>query len=104
MQMPASEYFLRHMRITTYGFEWPREPDRLIRALKTVPKIEDLLMYASGWPNADFEDPGLVAARLPEAWRDKVMHGNAESFFRWPATASSAHTAKSELSTGSESR
>jgi predicted TIM-barrel fold metal-dependent hydrolase len=102
--MPASEYFLRHMRITTYGFEWPREPDRLIRALKTIPKIEDLLMYASGWPNADFEDPSEVAARLPEPWREKVMHVNAESFFRWPAAASTDGTARSEISSGSESR
>lgn len=87
MQMPASEYFLRHVRISTYGFEWPREPDRLIRALRTIPGVEDLMLYASGWPNADFEDPDGIAARLPMDWREKVMGGNAMAFFRWPDAA-----------------
>ncbi|MBJ7599479.1 MAG: hypothetical protein DLM67_18185 [Candidatus Nephthysia bennettiae] len=87
MQMPASDYFLRHFRITTYGLEWPREPDRLIRALNTIPNAEDLLLFASGWPNADFEEAAEVAARLPDGWRSKVLHENAEAFFRWPAPA-----------------
>jgi predicted TIM-barrel fold metal-dependent hydrolase len=76
------------MRITTYGLEWPRESQRLVRALSTIPKVEDILLYASGWPNADFEDPGEIAARLPETWRDKVMHDNAANLFRWPGSAS----------------
>jgi predicted TIM-barrel fold metal-dependent hydrolase len=88
MQGPASEYFLRHVRLTTYGFEWPREPERLIRALKTVPGVEDVLMYASGWPNADFEEADEVAELLPEEWLAKVMRENAAGFFRWPVTAS----------------
>jgi predicted TIM-barrel fold metal-dependent hydrolase len=88
MTMPASDYFLRHMRITTYGLEWPSESQRLVRALSTIPNVEDILLYASGWPNADFEDPGEVAGRLPEAWRDKVMHENAAKLFRWPAPTS----------------
>ncbi len=100
MQMPASAYFLKFMRISTYGFEWPREPQRLIRALKTVPTVEDMLMYASGWPNADYEDPELVASRLPEEWRDRVMHGNAEAFFRWPGSARSGQPAGRDLATG----
>jgi predicted TIM-barrel fold metal-dependent hydrolase len=104
MQMPASEYFLRHMRITTYGFEWPQEPERLVRALNTLPNVENLLMYASGWPNSDFENPDEIAAKLPEAWRGKVMHENAEAFFRWPATAPSKSGANRKLSTSSESR
>jgi predicted TIM-barrel fold metal-dependent hydrolase len=72
--------------------------------LKTIPNIENLLMYASGWPNADFEDPDEVAARLPEAWRDKIMRGNAEDFFRWPGMATSKGSAKRELTTSPESR
>jgi len=101
MTMPASEYFLRHMRITTYGLEWPREPERLIRALSTVPGIDDILIYASGYPNADFEDPDGIAAKLPEAWREKVMHQNAEAFFRWPAEAAGAATVSQQAIAGS---
>ncbi|MEA2681973.1 MAG: uncharacterized protein QOK05_301 [Chloroflexota bacterium] len=93
MEMPASEYFRRHIRITTYGLEWPRQPERLIRAISTVPNIDDMLLYASGYPNSDFEDPGLVAARLPEGWRAKVMHDNAATFFRFPEARDATNAA-----------
>jgi predicted TIM-barrel fold metal-dependent hydrolase len=90
MQMPPSEYFMKHMRITTYGLEWPREPERLIRALSTIPNVEDILLYASGYPNSDFDAADEVAAKLPEAWRARVMYENADDFFRWPATSAVA--------------
>jgi uncharacterized protein len=96
MQAPASAYFMKHMRITTYGLEWPRDPSRLVRALKTVPGVEDILVYASGWPNSDFEEADEVAGRLPEEWRAKVMHDNAAAFFRWPASAAGPAPAVTE--------
>ena len=96
MQMPASAYFLKHVRLTTNGLEWPREPERLIRALSTLPHAEDLFLYASGWPDVDYEDPEVVAARFPESWRGRVMHENAQEFFRWPGGPDAGRFAAAE--------
>ena len=90
MQEPASEYFMKHIRIATYAWEWPREPQRLIRALNTISGCEDLFLFASGWPNADYEDAEEIASLLPGEWRQKVMYGNAERFYRWPRNGGSA--------------
>jgi predicted TIM-barrel fold metal-dependent hydrolase len=84
MQKAPSEYFVENVRLCTYGLEWPDDPERMITALSAVPGIEDLLLYGSGYPNYDFEEPDEISARLPENWREKVMVRNAEALFRWP--------------------
>jgi predicted TIM-barrel fold metal-dependent hydrolase len=83
LRMAPSEYFARFVRVSTYQLEAP-EGDRLEQALTTLPELESMLMYASGYPNADWEQPEAVAARLPEAWHRRVFQENAEEFFRWP--------------------
>ena len=39
-------------------------------------------MFASDYPHWDFDDPHRLA--LPDAWRDKVMDGNARALYRLP--------------------
>jgi predicted TIM-barrel fold metal-dependent hydrolase len=87
---PPSEVFMRHVRLTTYSLETPRQPERLERLLRTLPEPESLLLYASGYPNVDGEPPESVAARLPAEWHDAVFGTNAASFFRWPDRAAAA--------------
>lgn len=84
IQRLPSEYFAEHFRVATYGIEWPAEPQRFIQLLSSLPEAADLLLYSSGYPSYDTEDPDTVRSRLPEAWRQRVMHDNAMDFFRWP--------------------
>jgi hypothetical protein len=79
-----SEYFMKHFRVATYGIESPAEPERLGRALATLPGLESMLMYASGYPSADSEEPAAIAARLPNAWHEDAFGKNAAGFYRWP--------------------
>ena len=90
LRMLPSEYFQEHVRVSTYSLEAPPGAGQLEALLTTVPKIEQSLVYASCYPNADAESPADLASRLPEAWHDAVLNGNAERFFRWPGKARSS--------------
>jgi uncharacterized protein len=79
-----STYFERHCRMTTFSLENAVATDRLLRALDTIPDIENCLLYASGYPSADAVGAAEAVERLPETWRPKVLHENAARFFRWP--------------------
>jgi predicted TIM-barrel fold metal-dependent hydrolase len=80
-----SEYFVEHVRVTTYGLEKPAAPERLIRALRTFPGLESTFLYSSGYPNRDWQQPDAGVAQLPEEWRPEAIRANAETFFRWEA-------------------
>lgn len=84
-QLP-SEYFREHVRVSTGGLELPARPEHLKVALRLLPYFDQLLMYASCYPNEDAESPGEIAGRIPEDWKDRVMHDNARDFFRMPST------------------
>ena len=84
MTHPPTEYFRRHVRVATYGFEWPAQPQRMVRLLRAMPGLESVILYTSGYPNYDWEDCTLIEARLPDEWRRRVMYENAADFFRWP--------------------
>jgi uncharacterized protein len=79
-----SEYFVEHFRIGTYSLESFDPPERLAQALSTVPGIESMLVYASGSPSSDAEEPASIAERLPPSWHDGVFRANADLLFRWP--------------------
>jgi len=49
-----------------------------------------MLMFATDYPHWDFDAPKIVEARLPEAWRDAVMAGNAQALYRLPERAPAA--------------
>jgi predicted TIM-barrel fold metal-dependent hydrolase len=87
MQMTSTEYFTKHVRLGTYSLESPPQPERLAKVLRTIPEVESMLLYTSGYPNADGEGPDTIAARLPEEWHGRVFHDNALEFYRWPGDA-----------------
>lgn len=93
MKRLPSEYFSRHVRVSTGSLEAPADPARLAKALATFPGFDDLLVYTSCYPNEDCESPAAIAARLPDSWHPKVFRGNALDFFRWPASGSGATVA-----------
>ncbi len=79
-----SEYFARHVRLTTYTLESPLRAEMLTAALQTLPWIDKSLLYASGYPNDDSEDATAIRQRLPVSWGSRVFSQNARDFFRWP--------------------
>jgi hypothetical protein len=85
MENPPSEYFRKHFCVSTYGLEWPRKPQQLIDLLSVLPDVEKLLLYASGYPSYDAEEPATTAKHLPVEWRRNIMYENALDFFRWPS-------------------
>jgi predicted TIM-barrel fold metal-dependent hydrolase len=82
-----SEYFVEHVRLGTHALERPADAAALHTALGAVDGIERLLLYTSGYPAWDSEEPEEIAGRLPESWHERVFAGNALDFFRWPDVA-----------------
>lgn len=87
-----SEYFHEHFRVATVSMEAPPANNRFIDALRTMPAMDDLLIYASGYPARGWEEPASISARLPLEWHEKVMGHNAMEFFRWPDTERTSRT------------
>jgi predicted TIM-barrel fold metal-dependent hydrolase len=83
LRRPFSEYFVEHVFVATADLETPRRPERLAQLLSTVPGIERVLLYTSGYPKPGYADPPSIAARLPESWHEAVFRTNALDFFRW---------------------
>jgi predicted TIM-barrel fold metal-dependent hydrolase len=82
-----SEVIRDHVRISTYPFDVAPDPARLVRYLEAIGGLEELLVYASGYPNWDTDMPDAIAATLPEAWHRRVFRDNALDFFRWDLPA-----------------
>jgi predicted TIM-barrel fold metal-dependent hydrolase len=89
-----SEYFAEHVRLSTYSLEAPPKKEQLESVLNLIPEVESLLLYASGYPNADGETAAAIAERLPEALHQSVFRDNAEKFYRWDGKQPKAATAQ----------
>ena len=68
--------------MSTQPLEQPRSPGALWPALEDI-GAGDMLLFASDYPHWDFDDPTFL--RLPDAWREPVMDGNARALYRLPA-------------------
>jgi predicted TIM-barrel fold metal-dependent hydrolase len=80
-----SEQVREHVRFTTQPLEQPKRKSSLQAVLETVDGIEEMLLFATDYPHWDFDAPKIVTARLPEAWRDRVLSENARELYRLPA-------------------
>jgi uncharacterized protein len=79
-----SEYFVEHVRVSTLSLENPSRPERLAQALGAFEGIERVLLYTSGYPDAEWETAQQIAERLPSEWHERIFRTNADEFFRWP--------------------
>jgi hypothetical protein len=80
-----SEYFRDHFRLTTFGLEQPRQPEKLVQLLKSMRWFGNTLVYASGYPSIWGCEPlDKVLARLPEEWHEGIAERTASDFYRWP--------------------
>jgi predicted TIM-barrel fold metal-dependent hydrolase len=88
-----STYFERHFRVGTYGLERHGGARVVARMAELRPDFADLICYGSGYPVWDTVSPETVAATFPPDWQDRVLHDNAEHWFRWtPSPVASAMT------------
>jgi predicted TIM-barrel fold metal-dependent hydrolase len=79
-----SAYFRRHARVATFPLDAPQDRAGLIRSLEAFRGLEDVLCYGSGFPDRDSDLADEVRDALPEDWRRRVMHDNADALFPWP--------------------
>ena len=83
LRRPPTDYLVRNVRVSTQPLErgdiegWRR----LVAG--SIDGLEEVLCYASGYPDWDADDPETVEAHLPPEWRERVMRDNAADLFRW---------------------
>jgi predicted TIM-barrel fold metal-dependent hydrolase len=78
-----SQYFLHNLRVSTYPLDGVPTPAAWSKVLGAQPGLEDMICFASGYPNWDADSAAAVAAKLPPAIHDKLFRENAEKLFRW---------------------
>jgi predicted TIM-barrel fold metal-dependent hydrolase len=78
-----SQYFLRNLRVSTYPLDGVPTTAAWSKVLGAQPGLEDMICFASGYPNWDADSAAAVAAKLPPAIHDKLFRENAEKLFRW---------------------
>ena len=76
-----SEVAREHIRFTTQPLEHTDGHDELLFEMLEAVGAPDILCFASDYPHWDFDDPAFMLKRLPEAWRDKVLHDNAAELY-----------------------
>lgn len=76
-----SEVMREHVRFTTQPLEHTDGHDDLLFEMLEAAGAPDILCFATDYPHWDFDDPAFMLRRLPEAWRDQVMHENAAALY-----------------------
>jgi uncharacterized protein len=78
-----TDYFERHVRVSTYGIERHARPEALERLFDAHPDVSRMLCFASGYPSWDTTRADELAELLPDEWAPSVLAGNADEWFRW---------------------
>jgi predicted TIM-barrel fold metal-dependent hydrolase len=86
-----SEVFRERFFVGTHPCVFSGAEDRLVRYLAVDHGLEDLVCYASGYPDGECTTPSAVQRVLPPSWRAKVLRENALRFLG-RATASEPST------------
>jgi predicted TIM-barrel fold metal-dependent hydrolase len=75
-----SEYFQEHVRVGTVPLD-KLSPPAFLQAIRLIDRADDILCFASGYPDWDSDDASNVALKLPPEWRQKIMHDNGHRLF-----------------------
>lgn len=82
-----SEYLREHVVFTTQPCEGiNHDRDAFVADLATIEGVEDMLAFSSDYPHWDGDVPTYIGSILPDAWHEKVFHGNARRILRMPAS------------------
>jgi uncharacterized protein len=81
LERKPSEAARQHVRFTTQPLEHTDGRDELLFEMLEAAGAPDTFCFASDYPHWDFDDPTFMLKRLPEAWRDKILHANAAALY-----------------------
>ena len=81
LERKPSEVVREHIRFTTQPLEHTDGRDDLLFEMLEAAGAPEILCFASDYPHWDFDDPAFMLKRLPAAWREQVLHGNAAALF-----------------------
>jgi predicted TIM-barrel fold metal-dependent hydrolase len=81
LERKPSEVAREHVRFSTQPLEHTDGHDELLFEMLEAVGAPGVLCFASDYPHWDFDDPSFMLRRLPEAWRDKVLHENAAALY-----------------------
>jgi predicted TIM-barrel fold metal-dependent hydrolase len=91
-QLP-SDYFRRHVKLSTQPFELTPRRSQMIDLFEALGGMDDVFCFSSDYPHWDADDPFYIARRLPRDWLPKVFHENARSILRLARAAEPVGTA-----------
>jgi uncharacterized protein len=77
LERKPSEIMRDHIRFSTQPLEHTDGNDALLFEMLAAAGAPEILCFASDYPHWDWDDPRFVLRRLPDEWRQKVMHDNA---------------------------
>jgi len=81
LERKPSEVAREHISFSTQPLEHTDGNDPLLFEMLAAVGAPDILCFATDYPHWDFDDPEYMLRRLPDSWRDQVMHGNAASLY-----------------------
>ena len=81
LERKPSEVAAEHVRFSTQPLEHTDGRDDLLFELLAAAGAPDVLCFASDYPHWDFDEPRWTLNRLPEAWREPVLHANAAALY-----------------------
>ena len=87
LKRPPSDYFRENVRVSTYAMDVAPSLESLHSVLQATGGLDEMICFASGYPNWDADHPAKVAGVLPRLWRPAVLRNNALDLFRWPSPA-----------------
>jgi predicted TIM-barrel fold metal-dependent hydrolase len=82
-----SEYFAEFFRVGTFPLEATPTPEQIVKYLSSFRNFENIMCFASGFPDIDSLRRNSLESIIPQEWSDKVFSANAVEFFRWPGSA-----------------
>lgn len=88
-----SAYFRKSFKVGTYPFDYAASAGQLATYFGVYPDAEEMMCYASGYPDWDSDTPARIQASLPTDWYEPVMRTNGLGFF--PRASTSAQAARS---------
>lgn len=81
LERKPSEVAREHISFSTQPLEHTDGNDQLFFEMLAAVGAPDILCFATDYPHWDFDDPDHMLRRLPDSWRDPVMHGNAARLY-----------------------
>jgi len=81
LRRKPSEVVRERVRFTTQPLEHTDGHDALLFETLEAVGGPDVVCFASDYPHWDFDNPAFTVKRLPEAWRERVMHDNAAALY-----------------------